>query len=332
MAKHLTRRHCIGLTMGDPSGIGPEICLKAMQALSATIDQPNGPCIRLYGDPLWLAKTAAQFGLPYPSEHIRATSHDGDYRVGEARAESGEAAYQAIAQAAQDCLTGQLDAMVTAPIHKGALHLAGHDWPGHTELLADLSRPDSPPPVRMMLATPDLRVVLHTIHVSLRDAIDQLTIDGLVETMQIAATAGPWLGLAQPRIALAALNPHASEGGKFGDEEQRLLSPAVARAQALGLNVSGPWSADTVFMRALGERADQRDFDLVVCLYHDQGLIPIKLRGIDQGVNITLGLPFVRTSVDHGTAFDRAGRGSADHRSLLAAIQQAQALLTCQES
>lgn len=317
--------------MGDPSGIGPEICLKALasaatEAKGATTDDPLPP-LRLFGDRAWLQSTATRLSLPFPGDQIVDTGGLGPYPIGRVDPRSGEAAYQAIAAAARACLATDLAAMVTAPISKAALHAAGHDWPGHTELLAALSDPANPPAVRMMLASPDLRVVLHSIHIPLRHAIDQLAVAPLLETLQIAASAGALLGIPRPRIALAALNPHASEGGKFGHEEAQVLSPAIAAAQAQGLLVTGPWPADTVFMRALGERHDQRDFDLVVCLYHDQGLIPIKLRGIDQGVNITLGLPFVRTSVDHGTAFDLAGAGQADHRSLMAAIHQAQALV-----
>jgi 4-hydroxythreonine-4-phosphate dehydrogenase len=238
-------------------------------------------------------------------------------------ANSGEAAARSIEAAAQDCRAGRLDAMVTAPIHKGALALTGRTFPGHTEMLASLCDPAHPPSVRMMLVNPHLRVVLNSIHLPLRMAIEQLNSEALLETLHITHQALSQRFSRPLRIALAGLNPHASDGGLFGSEEAEILSPTVARARALGLPVSGPHSPDSVFRQAWGLSAETRKFDVVVCLYHDQGLIPVKLLGIDDGVNCTLGLPFIRTSVDHGTAFEIAGQNQASPDSMIAAIHTA---------
>jgi 4-hydroxythreonine-4-phosphate dehydrogenase len=205
------------------------------------------------------------------------------------------------------------------------MHLAGHRFPGHTELLAELA---GGVPVRMMLANDELRTVLATIHLALRDALDSLSEPGIVETIVIADRALRRAGIAAPRIAVAGVNPHAGEGGAFGREEIEIVGPAVRRACAMGIDARGPFAPDTVFMRARGFA----EFDVVIAMYHDQGLIPVKYLGLDAGVNITIGLPFVRTSPDHGTAFDIAGRpgpdghGLADPRSLLAAVAQAERL------
>ncbi|MGA1336060.1 MAG: 4-hydroxythreonine-4-phosphate dehydrogenase PdxA [Burkholderiaceae bacterium] len=312
--------HSIAITMGDPSGIGPEIVVKAWRALRHETPQLE---LRIVGD------QALLLSLADPSEqaHLAAclvdTGSRGPYPLGQISPASGQASFEAVTQATQLVMQGHARALVTAPIHKTAWAMAGHDWPGHTEVLAHLANPVQPPAVRMMLSTPDLRVVLDSIHLPLSAAISQLNTTQLLETISISQTAGPWLGIPKPRIAVAALNPHASENGRFGREEARIIEPAIAKAQAAGILASGPWPADTVFMKAFGKTPDCRAFDLVVCLYHDQGLIPIKLGGIEQGVNSTLGLPFIRTSVDHGTAFDIAGRGLASPDSMIEAIRLA---------
>jgi 4-hydroxythreonine-4-phosphate dehydrogenase len=224
-------------------------------------------------------------------------------------------------------LSGQGRALVTAPIHKEALHAAGVNYPGHTEMLQALAAQGAePPPVRMMLANDELRVVLVTIHMSLRKAIDALSVDGIAQTLAITHAAGLRFGLAAPRIAVAGLNPHAGEGGLFGSEEIELIAPAIARARAAGVDARGPFAPDTVFMRARHTAARPGEFDFVVAMTHDHGLIPVKYLGVEEGVNVTLGLPFVRTSPDHGTAFDIAGRGVADPSSLLAAVRMARRL------
>jgi 4-hydroxythreonine-4-phosphate dehydrogenase len=224
-------------------------------------------------------------------------------------------------------LAGRASALVTAPVHKQALAAAGAPFPGHTEMLQALaSAAGAQPDVRMMLANDELRVVLVTIHVSLRQAIEQLSAERIATTITLAHRAGQRAGLARPRIAVAGLNPHAGEGGLFGDEESRFIMPAIEAARAVGIEASGPYAPDTVFMRARHAPGHPGEFDYVVAMTHDHGLIPVKYLGVERGVNVTLGLPFVRTSPDHGTAFDIAGRGVADASSLLAAISMAHEL------
>ncbi len=223
---------------------------------------------------------------------------------------------------------GAAAAIVTAPIHKEALAAAGVPYPGHTEMLQALAAEPgmAPPPVRMMLASDELRVVLVTIHLALRRAIDAVTFDAVLQTLRIAHRAAAAWGQQRPRIAVAGLNPHAGEGGLFGDEELRIIGPAVQAAAAEGIDASGPFAPDTVFMRARHAPGHAGEFDVVVAMTHDHGLIPVKYLGVEHGVNVTLGLPFVRTSPDHGTAFDIAGRGRADPASLIAALDMARRL------
>jgi 4-hydroxythreonine-4-phosphate dehydrogenase len=227
-------------------------------------------------------------------------------------------------------------ALVTAPLHKEALHAAGapyDQYPGHTELLqAEAARHVgvtlAQMPVRMMLANEELRTVLVSIHVSLREALDAITVDRVLETLRITHTALTALLGRKPCIAVAGVNPHAGEGGLFGREEIEVLQPAMSQARQEGLDVHGPYAPDTVFMRARQKPGGQREFDVVVAMYHDQGLIPVKYLGVEQGVNVTLGLPLIRTSPDHGTAMDVAGQGVADASSLVQAIRMARQLLT----
>ena len=251
--------------------------------------------------------------------------------IGRVQALSGEMAAQSIVRATQAALLGQVRAVVTAPIHKAALAQAGWPYPCHTEMLQHecarhLGLNPAQLPVRMMLTHDELTVVLVSIHISLKDAITSLTAQGVLETLQITHQAlSSSLGR-RPRLALSGLNPHGGEGGLMGREEIDILAPALTLARAAGLDVQGPFSPDTVFMRARRSPGHAGEFDAVVALYHDQGLIPIKYLGLDQGVNVTLGLPVVRTSPDHGTAFDLAGKGQARANSLLAAILVAQAM------
>jgi 4-hydroxythreonine-4-phosphate dehydrogenase len=239
--------------------------------------------------------------------------------------------------AAQAALRGDIAALVTAPLNKEALALAGAPYsgfPGHTELLqaqaaAHSGKTLAQMPVRMMLANDELRVVLVSIHVSLRDALDAVTTANVLQTLLIThQSLSAILGRA-PRIAVAGVNPHAGEGGLFGREELEIIAPAIRQACAQGLQVSGPYAPDTVFMSARSRPGQLSEFDVVVAMYHDQGLIPVKYLGLEQGVNVTLGLPLVRTSPDHGTAFDIAGTGQADASSLLAAIRMAHQLSHC---
>jgi 4-hydroxythreonine-4-phosphate dehydrogenase len=330
------------VTMGDAGGIGPEIIARA-SAAGALADAV------VLGDPGVMRRALACCGLERP---VAVIDHPSDLAAcppgvlvvcappglpadlaqlpfGTIAARAGAAAARCIEQAVAWTLQGAGRAIVTAPIHKEAFAAAGLGWPGHTEMLQALATAATggrPPPVRMMLANDELRVVLVTIHLSLRRAIDALSIEGIAETLAIADAAGRRFGLAAPRIAVAGLNPHAGEGGLFGDEEIRLIAPAIARARAAGIAASGPFAPDTVFMRARDVAGHPGEFDFVVAMTHDHGLIPVKYLGVEQGVNVTLGLPFVRTSPDHGTAFDIAGQGRADPASLLAAIAMARRL------
>jgi 4-hydroxythreonine-4-phosphate dehydrogenase len=329
------------VTMGDAGGIGPEIIARATAA--AGLDDAV-----VVGDPGVLRRAVAACGLQLPVALIehpsdRAACPPGTLAVcvpaglesglatlpfGQVDARAGAAAARCIEQAVAWMNEGAGRAIVTAPIHKEALSAAGVAFPGHTEMLQALSAAPGapPPPVRMMLANDELRVVLVTIHMSLRHAIDALSEQGIVDTLAITHAAGLRFGLAAPRIAVAGLNPHAGEGGLFGDEEIRMIAPAIARARAAGIAASGPFAPDTVFMRARDTAARAGEFDFVVAMTHDHGLIPVKYLSIEQDVNVTLGLPFVRTSPDHGTAFDIAGRGVADPASLLAAAKMARRL------
>jgi 4-hydroxythreonine-4-phosphate dehydrogenase len=306
----------IGITQGDPAGIGPEIVLKACAALEGEL------ALAVIGDPGWLRLQARRLGLAQPATIIDSGAVPADLAHGVIDARAGHAAWQAIVLGAKLALRRELRALVTAPISKAALQAAGHDYPGHTELLAELAGGAE---VRMMLANDSLRVVLVTIHLPLREAIAGLEPALILKTLQITDQALRQAGLAHPRIAVAGLNPHAGENGLFGREEIERIAPAIAQARAGGIDATGPYAPDTIFMRARG----LREFDVVVAMYHDQGLIPIKYLGLDEGVNITIGLPFVRTSPDHGTAFDRAGQpgptgqGLADPGSLIAAIRMA---------
>ena len=335
------------LTMGDASGIGPEIILKAVA------DGAAADCL-VVGDPRVLSRAARVLGLTLPLARIDAPADrhavpPGALGVlcppglpagldelpwGRVDARCGAAAAACIATAARLLLAGEAAAMVTAPLHKEALAAAGIAQPGHTEMLQALAAPPggAPPPVRMMLANDELRVVLVSIHVALRRAVELVSFDAVLQTIRIAHEAAAAWGQPRPRIAVAGLNPHAGEGGLFGDEEQRFIAPAVAAARQLDIDARGPYAPDTVFMRARHAADHPGEFDLVVAMTHDHGLIPVKYLGVAHGVNVTLGLPFVRTSPDHGTAFDIAGRpgengtGLADPRSLLAAIDQAHRL------
>jgi 4-phospho-D-threonate 3-dehydrogenase / 4-phospho-D-erythronate 3-dehydrogenase len=296
------------VSAGDPAGIGPEVTLKALARpeVRALGD------IAVAGDPAHLERTARELGLPAP-ERVELAGDAGAVRPGQLSAEGGAAAVAAITRAVELIQAGAYDGLVTAPINKEAIRLAGFPWPGHTELLADLAGAAD---VRMLLVTDRLRVVHVTTHRSLRSAIEAATRDRVLRTIELGAGGMRRLGVQRPRVAVAGLNPHAGEGGLFGDEELREIGPAVEAARAAGFDASGPLPPDTVFWRAVGG-----EFDLVVAMYHDQGHIPVKLSGFDEGVNVTLGLPFPRSSVDHGTAFDIAGRGVARWQSMAAAIR-----------
>ncbi|MFI8965234.1 PdxA family protein [Streptomyces sp. NPDC053493] len=371
----------IAVTMGDPHGIGPEITVRACA------DPRRTAPVLVIGDPGTLARACRTTGVRLQVRELDATGPaagagrtpgvldvlaegpclPADLALGTVDARAGAASYAYVRRGVALALAGEVRALTTAPINKEALRLAGVPHPGHTEILAELSGTER---YAMMMANDELRIVLVTVHQSLRTAIDALTVEreldvirltdralrgttpssgtaattrtggaaGTVSAAEAGGAAGPGIpagtvsaagagGAAgtgtgtRPRIAVAALNPHAGENGLFGREDLDVIAPAVAAARAEGIDASGPWPADTVFMRA---RAGE--FDAVVAQYHDQGLIPVKYLGLEHGVNITLGLPFVRTSVDHGTAFDLAGTGTADHTSLLTALRHADQL------
>ncbi|MGE0313884.1 MAG: 4-hydroxythreonine-4-phosphate dehydrogenase PdxA [Lautropia sp.] len=308
----------IGVTMGDPAGIGPEILVAALARLeSAWKDAQDAVEFVIYGDPTILRREADRAQVQLTRWRVKETSKLSPIpRMGQVSATAGEAAYRAIAAAADDARTGKIDAVVTAPISKAALNLAGHHHPGHTEILAEAA---GGVPVRMMLANDELAVVLDSIHVPLKRAVEELSTAHLEETIRVTHLhCRRDLGR-EPRIAVAGLNPHAGEGGLLGDEERTLITPAITTCRRDGIDVDGPFAPDTVFMNARGFR----QADVVIALYHDQGLIPVKYLGVDAGVNITIGLPFVRTSPDHGTAFDIVGTGKADPASMMAAIRVA---------
>lgn len=329
------------LTMGDPAGIGPETLLRAFH-------QGHADGCVIVGDPAVFQRAARCLDAPVsplalldaPGELAEAPAGcvpiwrprdlpEGlaDVAWGRVDARCGAAAAACIEAAARLALQGAAAAIVTAPIHKEALAAAGIGFPGHTEMLQSVAAAGAAlPPVRMMLANDELRVVLVTIHLSLRRAIDAVTFDAVLDTLRITHRAGAAWGRAAPRIAVAGLNPHAGEGGLFGDEELRIIAPAIATARREGIDAHGPFAPDTVFMRARHAPGHPGEFDAVVAMTHDHGLIPVKYLGVEHGVNVTLGLPFVRTSPDHGTAFDIAGRGAADPSSLVAAIRMARRL------
>jgi 4-hydroxythreonine-4-phosphate dehydrogenase len=337
----------LALTMGDACGIGPEIiakwwaqrgtegapamvvgCPEVMRRAMAWLP----PAQR--SEVVALKQVADAAGLP--ATHMGVWAPPGlpadllDAPLGRVDVRAGRAAAASIREAVRLAQSGVVAGIVTAPLHKEALALAGEPYPGHTELLqAEGSPPgQAPAPVRMMLANDELKTVLVTIHVSLRRAIEQVTQASVLETIRITHRSALLWGAPKPRIGVAGLNPHAGEGGLFGDEEIHIIAPAIAAARAEGIDASGPHAPDTVFMRARhAPPAHLGEFDVVVAMYHDQGLIPVKYLGLDQGVNVTLGLPFVRTSPDHGTAFDLAGTGRADASSFAQAVRMAQRLV-----
>ncbi len=342
----------IAITLGDAAGIGPEIIAKAygqapelLQGCfvvgdAATLRRAS-QLVSAGGIPLPLAvleDASEVFALPpgcLPLLQMGALAAPPAF--GRLDAAAGLLAAQCVVWAAQAALRGDIAALVTAPLNKEALALAGAPYsgfPGHTELLqaqaaAHQGKTLAQMPVRMMLANDELRVVLVSIHVSLRDALDAVTTANVLQTLLIThQSLSAILGRA-PRIAVAGVNPHAGEGGLFGREELEIIAPAISQAREQGLQVSGPYAPDTVFMSARSRPGQLSQFDVVVAMYHDQGLIPVKYLGLEQGVNVTLGLPLVRTSPDHGTAFDIAGTAQADASSLLAAIRMARQLSHC---
>lgn len=322
----------IAITMGDAAGIGPEIIVKLhVKGLSQ-------PCV-VYGDLPSLQRAIAELHAPLKLEvlnqvdpqaftqttpgvlYVRPTTPPlpQDLPMGRVDARAGRAAFEALCMAIDDASQNKVAAIVTAPLNKEAMHAAGLDFPGHTEILAQRTGTSH---VAMMLVNDQLRVILATIHIALLAVSSTLTQELELRTIELANQACLGMGIKHPRIAVAGLNPHAGENGKFGREDIDIIAPAIQLAQQRGIDASGPWPGDTIFMRAR-----RGEFDIVVAQYHDQGLIPIKYLGVDEGVNVTVGLPFVRTSVDHGTAFDIAGKGIADPGSLETAFNLAVSML-----
>jgi 4-hydroxythreonine-4-phosphate dehydrogenase len=317
----------IGITIGDPAGIGPEVALKA-----ASRPDVLAACLPvLIGDAAYLKHWASAFGLATPlalvpsgetiSPHAETPliydlkNLPAALALGREQAVAGRSAGEYIEAAVQLCLAGQLEAITTAPINKKALHLGGYEFPGHTEMLAHLTGTKE---FAMSFIAPNLRVALLTTHLPLAAVSAHVKKDSLTALIQLVQREMMRFGLERPRIAVAALNPHGGEAGLFGTEEAAEMTPAIAVCRAEGVDVSGPHSGDTIFLRAA-----RGEFDIVISCYHDQGLIPIKCFSFGEAVNVTLGLPFIRTSVDHGTGFDIAGQGKADPASMVAAIQLA---------
>jgi 4-hydroxythreonine-4-phosphate dehydrogenase len=287
----------IALTVGDPAGIGPEIAEKAAA----------DPTVREVCEPIVFAPPADQ-----------------TIRPGQVSAAAGRAAYDTLVRAVDAARRGEVDAIATAPINKLAFAQAGLHWKGHTDLLAHLCGTDH---VAMMFHSSQLKVVLATVHVPLADVPTLLTPELIDRTIALTNDAMSRFDIANPKLALAGLNPHAGEGGVIGEEDDRVLAPAVARARARGIEINGPIPGDTVFVRA-----SRGEFDCVIACYHDQGLIPVKLLAFGTAVNVTIGLPIIRTSVDHGTAFDIAGKGVADAGSMIAAVRLAAQMVEARAS
>jgi len=315
----------LGITMGDAAGVGPEIIVKAL-ADQGIYDMCRPVVI---GDKKILERAVAATGVAVRCRAIDKAAEGGqefgvidvidldnlpaDLPFGKLDKAAGKAAYEYIETAAKLALNQEIHAIVTAPINKEAVNQAGYHFPGHTEMLAEFAGEEN---YAMFLYSEPLKVIHVSTHVALRDACDNLTAERVRQTIELADDTMKLLGVSEPRVAVAGLNPHCGESGMFGTEDDQQILPAVQAAKAEGINVQGPIAPDTVFYRS----AVKKEFDVVVVMYHDQGHIPLKLLDFHNGVNVTVGLPFIRTSVDHGTAFDIAGKGIADSGSMKAAL------------
>ncbi len=320
-------RAVVGVTMGDGAGIGPEVILGALaepsvQALGHYLVIGDAvrmeQAARILGSPLRVHRCAAPAEARFEPGTVDVLDLNllpADLPWGHVDPRAGHAAFAYIERAVELAKQGVIDAIATAPLNKEALHAGGHLYPGHTEILADLTGTKQ---YAMLLVTPVLRVIHVTTHLSMRQACDRIKRERVATVIRLGHKVLKDAGIAHPRIAVAGLNPHAGEHGLFGHEEAQEIEPAVAEARAEGIDATGPWPGDTVFLRAR-----QGAFDLVVAMYHDQGHIPVKLMGLETGVNVTVGLPIIRTSVDHGTAFDIAGTGKADPQSMAEALRLA---------
>ncbi len=325
----------VAVTMGDPAGVGPEIVAKTFA--DDGFRQHNRALV--VGDSGMMERAVSLLSLPLRVNTILEPEEAGfdegtvdvlpaselpeDLAFGELDARAGDAAFRYVEKAIDLASAGRVAAIATAPLNKEAMHLAGHRYPGHTEILAGLTGTKD---YAMMLVTPELKVIHVSTHVALKEAVERATTERELAVIRLAHASLRKLGVEHPRVAVAGLNPHAGENGLFGTEDAERIGPAVEQARGEGIEASGPWPPDTVMMRAR-----RGEFDIVVVQYHDQGHIPIKLMGFDTGVNVTVGLPFFRTSVDHGTAFDIAGTGKADHASMRAALDLARTLAEAKE-
>lgn len=308
-------RKKVAITIGDPAGIGPEVALKAVT--DASVLDICAPL--LIGDRIVLEQAVSHLNIDIDLGRYDIVGTGAvtaaDFSRCSASDIGGHASVSYIKKAVQLAQMKIVDAVVTAPITKESLKIAGYPWPGHTELLAELTGTDR---YAMMLCGGPLRVILVTIHTALKNVPGLITHARVLDTIQLAQTACAMLGIAEPRIAVAGLNPHAGEAGLFGNEEETAIAPAVAEAQSLGMPVDGPFPPDTLFHKVYNG-----EYDIVVCMYHDQGLIPLKMIAFDSGVNVTIGLPIIRTSPDHGTAYNIAWKGIANPSSMIEAIKLA---------
>jgi 4-hydroxythreonine-4-phosphate dehydrogenase len=319
----------IGITMGDPAGVGAEIILKALDKRES-----SSPAYVVFGSVAVMEYYKNLIGTKKELIKIKDISEidankvnvfnvlelsERDFKIGEVSGKCGDAAFQYIKTAIEYALEGKTKGVVTAPLNKEALHLGGHLFDGHTEIFAKLTNTKK---YSMMLQGGPLKVIHVSTHVSIREACDRVKKERVFEVIRLAYNTLLDMGIESPRIAVAGLNPHAGESGIFGREEIEEITPAVEEAKAQGMNVIGPIPPDTVFLKAV-----KGQYDIVVCMYHDQGHIPLKLLGFDEGVNMTIGLPIIRTSVDHGTAFDIAGKGIANENSLIEAMKAAERFL-----
>ena len=295
----------IGITIGDPAGIGPEVTLKALNAL-----QLPTHAVKLFGSRTIWTRVAEQLHLPIPYEIVDIPTPS-DIKVGEPSAAAGKLSYDAFVTAVDAALRGTIRGLVTAPINKYSWHLSNIPYAGHTDLLAELTHA---PHYAMLMLSPNLRVTLVTTHIPIHAVADALTATAIIEKVELTHTfLTHYLNISTPHIAVLGLNPHAGDHGVIGDEELRIILPAIQELQRSGYHVSGPHPADSYFAHHTA--------DAVIAMYHDQGLIPVKLTSFGRAINVTLGLPFIRTSPDHGTAYEIAGRGIADHSSMLEAIK-----------
>lgn len=335
---HDSQRSLIGVTLGDPAGIGPEIIVKAFSA-----QQNFHADCRLFviGDARVLQHYIDTQATPVQLRSIQSPDeaegrsgkidildmHNADpdtFEFGAVSDIAGKASAEYVVKATNLALEGQIDAIVTGPINKESINRGGYHYAGHTELLTELTRATD---VSMMLVSSKLRVLHVSTHVSLREAIERVKQDRISRVIRLAHRACQELGIQQPRVAVAGLNPHASENGLFGNEEAQEITPAIQQCRGEGIDATGPHPPDTVFLQAV-----KGGFDVVVAMYHDQGHIPMKVLGFDEGVNVSIGLPIIRTSVDHGTAFDIVGKGIAKETSLIHAIEVAVQMISARKS